>query len=214
MSWVVQSASEGPVILSDIGMTFTKGQIRDLDIIGRENADRSNDIKLALAKGWIRELKKDAHSGAGALDPRLLEGLKETATKANDAVAKMEQAASEQRQTIQKLEEELRAQKEQNTSNTERLMAKMQEMIDHNPLHIKAIKETLENIQSERGAISRKREEMIEPGHSEAEIKANEKILQMRDKKLQKNYEELGKTITQAPNDIQDALDALDKLGI
>jgi DNA repair exonuclease SbcCD ATPase subunit len=214
--------SEGPVILSDVGMTFTRGQIRDLDLIGRENAEKSNDIKLALMKGWVKELRKDPRSSSSGLDPKVVQDMQDATAKTNQVAAKLEQVAADQKQAIGKLEEsnkrleeELKAQKEQNAavlSNTERLMVKMQEMIDQDPLRMKAIKEALENIQVERADIASQRDALS--GDSETEIKASEKILQMRDKKLQKNYEGLGKTIIQTPDSIQDALDAMDTLGI
>lgn len=223
MSWMIQSMNEGPIILSDVGITMTRGQIRDLDLIGRENAERSNDIKLALMKGWIKELRKDAHSASG-IDPKIVQQMQEAASKANHVAEQLEQVTADQKQTIGKLEEsnkrlgeELEAQKATTAevlSNTKQLMTKMQEMIDQDPLRMRAIKEAIANIKVEQVAVSKEQKELAASGDSEAEIKAREKILQMKEKKLKKNYDDIGRTMTDDSSQIDEALDALDSLGI
>ena len=59
MAWIIQSNSEGPVIIADIGLTFSAKQIKNVDLIGRHNAEQSNDLKLMIQKGFLKEIKKD-----------------------------------------------------------------------------------------------------------------------------------------------------------
>ena len=55
---------------------------------------------------------------------------------------------------------------------------------------------------------------MESSGDSESEIKARSRILDLKDKKLEKNASDIGKSITKSADDIDDTLDALDALGL
>ena len=110
MAWRIQSMSEGPVILSDLGLTFTKGSIRDLDVDpGRVNAEQSMDIKLALQKGWVKQLEKSPYkptqTPGSSIDPDVIDKLQETAQKAENAALQAEKVSLAQTSMMDKLEE-------------------------------------------------------------------------------------------------------------
>lgn len=220
MPWRVQSVSEGPLVLSDIGLTFRKGDIRDLDLIGRENAERSNDIKYALIKGWLVELEKGPgpdKPAATGVDPAVVAQLSAAAQKADQTVTKLEQSN-------QKLQEQLKIQSEkldQQEKHNAEVMAKADMVLEevktffhNNPLDIRVFKEALENIKVERSEIKDAREVLKDSGDSEAEIAARDRILKLKDEKLEKNAGDIGKSISKSADDIDQALDAMDELGI
>jgi hypothetical protein len=211
---------EGPVILADLGLTFTKGQIRDLDLMGRENAEKSNDIRIALTKGWLAELNKDPSPAAR---PDVAEGIRQAAERvAGDA----ERAMAAQRGVIEKLEDQnrkLAEQLERQAKNegrqaeildkTTRILAEVKSFAERDPVLLRSLKETMENIVSERTSIREASEEAKSSGVSEKEIEAQERILKLRDQKLEKNFEQIGKTISKEADSVEDALSALDQLG-
>lgn len=229
MVWRVQSVSEGPVVLNDIGFIFTKGAIRDLDLIGRENAEKSNDIKLALQKGWLKELEKSGRPSlpeSPALDSGLIDKLNESINKANATVAQTEQVSAAQQAMIAKLEEnnsklqaQLQAQQQkldnQETqmsvlvSKSDAILAEVKALFDKDPIGTRTMLEALKNIKSERADI---KEAMETTGDSEQEIAASHKILEMRDKKLEKNADQIGKSLSKDSESLDDMVDDLDEI--
>lgn len=222
MPWRVQSVSEGPVCLSDIGINFRKGDIMDLDLLGREHAESSNDIKLALQKGWIREIEKTpAPSGKTDIDPELVEKLSSAAQRADAAANAMEEQKAVmdgQRSAIERLEASNEKLQEQLSAQGQRgdadVLSEVRKYLENDPLGIKVLKETLENIQLERGQIAEQKKSLHSSGDSETEIEAKERILKMRDEKLEKNAEKVGKTISESSEGIDDLLGDMDALGI
>jgi uncharacterized protein YoxC len=229
VAWIIQSISEGPVEISDIGVTLTKGQVRDLDIIGRENAERSHGVKLLIAKGFLREVRKDPApppaGAAPALDPKVVEQLKAAADQINQAT----NLAAAQGDVIQKLQEQNSQMQQQmqqvhNQSaalmdRTAQILTEVQAYAERNPNEIKAIREAVENIGRETKEISEKRAEIARQAegadqHTEQELQAQDRILAIKGKKLEKNYQDLGKTVSKSADDVDETLKAMDELGI
>jgi DNA repair exonuclease SbcCD ATPase subunit len=227
VAWIIQSISEGPVVINDIGLTLTKGQVRDLDLIGRENAERSNEVKILIMKGFLREVRKDPHStpvGGAALDPKIVAAL-------SHATEQMQQAtslAAAQGDVIQKLQEQnerleqqLKHGHEQSAAIMEkatRILSEVQAFAERNPNEIKAIREAVENINRESAEISEKRAEIAKQAsggaETESELAAHDRILAIKEKKLNKNLGTIGKTVSKSADSIQDAINAMDELGI
>jgi hypothetical protein len=230
MTWRVQSKMEGPLNLADIGLTFTKGQIRDLDVIGRENAEKSNDIKMAMMKGWIIQLSKDA-GPPKTIDQGVVEGLHQAAVKAGEVATQASQAVATQNEMIARLEATIKMQAEQLAKyqeesrkkqkqqdqlmdKTDKILTEVREFAARDPLRLQDIKTALLGIQAERGEISKQLEQVSKSETSDAEVHAHQKILEIKEKKLAKNFEDLGRTISQEADNVQDALDAMDQLGL
>lgn len=235
MAWRVQSLCEGPVVLNDLGLIFTKGSIRDLDVIGREHAEKSNDIKLALQKGWLRELEKSPSPGApdsaNGLGQEVVDQLQATAQKAEEAATQAQKISESQNALIEKLEannaklQEQLSQQQQHMQaqgeHAEALVAKSEDIlqevrnfIEKSPLDAKVLAEALKNIQAERALIKGEKEHLMSSGDSEAEISLKTKILDLKDQKLEKNAEQIGKSISGSVEDIDDLLEDMDELGI
>lgn len=224
MAWIIQSMCDGPLILSEIGLNLTKGQYRDLDLIGRENAERSNDIKLALQKDWIRTVRKDPHTESRGLSSEIIQTIQESSAKANEAAGAAVRVAEKQSEIIVQLEGrnamlekqlgEQKAQTEDVLNTTKKVLEEVKAFADRHPLELRTIKEAIQNIQIDRDAILAKRQALKDEGLSEAEIAAQEKILSLKDKKLEKNADKLGKTVASSAEDVGDALKAMEELGL
>jgi hypothetical protein len=212
MAWVIQSVSEGPVCITDIGITLTKGQIRDLDLIGRANAERSADTKFMLMKGFVKTIRKDDEP-----DRPHDAGLIQKVHQVHQATEQLAQSNADQSEQIRKLEQQndrlQQALKEQ-SDLTNRVLEEVKAFAEKDPLGIRTIKAAIENIKIERGAVEA--EKAAAPAElSERELQAHQRMLEIKGKKLEKNYKDLGKTVSKsASEDVQSALDAMDKLGI
>lgn len=222
---------EGPLNIADMGLAFMKGQIRDLDLVGRENAERSSDIKLALMKGWIRELEKGPSASPAGLDPAVVDNLAQAAQKASDMAAQASETVAAQSNMISRLEEtnsRLEAQltkyeedsrlKERQQAEllekTQRILEEVRAYNERDPLTLRTIKEALRNIQAEKKEVRARMDGLESDGTSDGEMEAHQKILSLKEKTLDKNFEDLGKSVSKEANSVEDALDALDELGI
>lgn len=211
MAWVIQSQNEGPLHLADIGIMLLKGQMRDLDLIGRENAERSNDIKLALQKLWIKTIRKDPYTNGGStMSPQVVQGLQEATAKATEAAKAAISVAEDLKTRNVQLQGQLNEQKKQ----SDKILTELRAFADAHPLHLRTILEAIKNAQFERAQIATEKAATPSDDMTEGEMKARDKILELKDKKLEKNIENLGKTISASSEDVTDVLDQLDELGI
>ncbi len=201
MAWLIQSNSEGPVIIADIGLTFTARQIKNVDLIGRHNAEQSNELKLMLAKGFLKEIRKDASEEP--LDPKIVQQFNATV-----------QAQSTKINALETQNEELKKQNDDLHTKMDRVLSEVQAFATKFPIDIRTIAEAMRNAETQRGHIVQQRAELAASGESEAEIKTHDKILAMKEKKLEKNVKNLGSTISESASDYKESLDALDQLDL
>ena len=216
MSWIIKNRHAGPVEVRDLSLWFQGLQIRDLDIIGRENVERSSDLKLLFNKGFLEQIRKDAHV-SGNVDPKVVEHL-------NAAVAKVEEVSNKaaadqaaharQMGDIQAENANLKKSMAEQAVLTNKVLEEVRAFAGKFPADAATFAEAMRNIVAERATIAEKREELAEAGVSDAEIKVADRILALKDKKLEKNLENLGKTVSGSASDVKGALDAMDELGI
>jgi len=201
MAWLIQSNSEGPVIIADIGLTFTARQIKNVDLIGRHNAEQSNELKLMIQKSFLKEIKKDASEDG--VTSQVIQQFNATVEAQSTKI----EALEEQNQEMKKQNEDLH-------TKIDKVLSEVQAFALKFPMDARTIAAAMRNIEAERGHIAQRRAEFPSSGESEAEIKTHDKILAMKEKKLEKNVKNLGSTISESANDYKDALDALDELDI
>jgi len=208
MAWLIQSDSPGPVLVQDMGLTFTYKQIKNVDLIGRHNAEQSRDLRYLLDKKFLVEIRKDASEET--LDPKTVKQLKDTIQQAQEVV-------QTQSNKINSLEEQNNALKQQNNelhSKMDIVLNEVKAFSERFPLEIRTISEAIRNAESERVSIAKERKALPKSGESDAEIKLHDKILALKEKKLEKNVKDLGKTVSESASDYKDTLDALDKLNL
>jgi len=229
MAWIIQSISQGPIVINDLGIMLTFNQTRDIDLVGRENSERSNDIKYFLAKGMIKTIRKDAYS-SDKLDPALVQEIKNNSEEIKTATANLSkiegsvdqafQAAQMAQAAVVKMTGDIEEQKKQNEAILEtnkKVLDVVMKFAEDHPVEIRKMKEAIENIKIERTIISGKQEALQQNTEmSDAEIKTQEKIMGLKDKRLEKNIKEIGKKIVKSDDskDITDAISELEDLGI
>lgn len=226
MSWIVMNAGEGPLIINELGINLTGKQHFDLDMIGRVNAERSNEVKLALQKGWLKQVRKDASAEGSAITPAALNDIKtsvaasvsasvaagQQSLEAELAKTRLELEAAKKRQA--EMQAEMLQKHDQASVRQDLILAELQKLSQMQPAFVETVKKAMSNIKIEQATIAHQREEIKESGASPEEIKAQEKILALKDKKLEKNYQDIGKSLSKNASNVDEALDALDELGV
>jgi ElaB/YqjD/DUF883 family membrane-anchored ribosome-binding protein len=221
MPWIIQSASEGPVVVSDINATFTKGQIRDVDLHGgRNNAERSNELKMLIMKGFLKEIRKDPPSVSPVTDVgKMMEPLSKhleevhqtvhsSAAESNDKMRRIEEAQAEMRR-------ELADHKRDVIDMHQKILDEFRAFADKHPLQTQTIVQAIKNIVVERGVIADKLAAIQTTDSSDADIKTEERLLAIRDRKLEKNLKNLGKTMSESSvGDIEASLKALEDMDL
>lgn len=219
MTWTIQSVSEGPVIIQDLNIILHKNQMKDLDLaVGRQTAERSNDLKVLFNLKHIETRKKDEVIDT-TIDPKILTTLTESANKANEAANNAMAANQANMETIHKLEEQVKIANEQNAEmgkKMDRVLDAVAKFAESHPIDIRVMKEAMENIAAERQQIAIKKELVQNEENSDSEVALQTKILNIKDKKLEKNYNDIGKSIVKNIEDanVEDSLNAMDELGI
>jgi len=113
----------------------------------------------------------------------------------------------------------MEVQKKQNQAildMNQQVLDTVRQFAEDNPIQIRKMKDAIDNIKIERTVIAEKKEALENSGITDAEIKTQEKILGLKDKRLEKNIKEIGKKIIKSEDskDIDSAISGLDDLGI
>lgn len=222
MAWLIQSQNDGPILVADIGLTFTAKQIKNVDLIGRQNAEKSTELKWLMEKGFLKQLRKDASEDM--IDAKIVQKLNESINQANQTVQQAQQVVQEQQGKIANLETQNEVMKQQNDdlkkqnedlhTKMDKVLAEVKSFADKFPLDVRVIAEAMHNAKAQKDQIAQQREELAASGSSEKEIATQDKILAMKEKKLVKNMGDMGKTVSQSAKDFDESIDALDQLGL
>lgn len=214
MAWLIQHDKGGYYIVTDINISFGPNQIRDLDLIGRDVAEKSNDLKNAISTQKLKEIRKDAITKDS--DPAIVqmnETLKEQHGLAQQQAQRMD-VVEKQNEDLKQQNMDLKQQNIELKQKMDSVLDEVKSFADKFPIQIREIAEAMRNIQVERAHIAEKLEALPQSGASDIEIKTQERILALKEKKLEKNVRNLGNTISHPDSDIQENLDALDALDI
>jgi small-conductance mechanosensitive channel len=214
MAWIIQNNSNSIVCIDDLGIVLQRGQTRDVDLLGRENAERSRFLRNALSAGLLTEVKKDAYTPPGTgIDSQVVDAMKKTTEQAVAAAEAAQEAVKLQSDTIQK-QNQVMAEQSAALKSTTAALDRMKELFERFPEEMRAIKDAMTNIKVERSVIAEKQATLTD-GTSDAEMKMQEKILKKRDAALEKNYKHLGETVTKKVDaELGDALDAMNELDL
>lgn len=219
MPWVIRSECAGPVVVNDINLTFTKGQVRDVDLYGgRENAERSNDLKMLVMKGFLKEVHKDnlPTKVAGDLG-KIVEVVADVHKSVNDAATTNSENLGRIAAAQAEMRRELAQHKAEMVDMHQKVLDEIRAFADKHPLQTQTIVQAIRNIVTERGVIAEKMASIKDeiPGVSDADIRAEERMLAIRDRKLEKNLKNIGKSVSESSNgDIADSLKELEGLDL
>jgi len=215
MAWIVKNISDSIIDIRELCINFQGKAVKDLDIIGRDNAERSSELKQMFQKGFLITIAKDP---APKIDGQLIQKLEAAAGKIEKATSQGEQHAAEL-EKLKQSNEELKTQVQQANiqmaSKVDGILEQVKAYAEKFPIHAQVVAEALKNIKIEKGDIASQREQLQSSGTSEGEIKTQDKILAAKEQKLQKNVENMGRTVFHDDKaDLDKQLKALEEAGI
>lgn len=232
MTWLVQNTTGGPVCIRDLNdLVLAPKGIKDLDVLGREIAERSRDILYLIEKKFVKVLRKDPSPSANSTEAIL--GAQQAVSMANEAIDAAKNTSEAAKLTVEGNEKIIQELKEQNKLLLEALKLQQEgskqqsdamisiaeevkRFVEKQPVVAKDIAEAMRNIKTEKEQISKELQEIEKSEASENEMKTHEKILKMKGDKLDKNFKDLGKTVSKkvSESNVDNILDALDDIGI
>ena len=213
MAWIIKDVGGTIVDIRELHITFQPNQVRDMDLLGRENVERSSEFRMMIQKGYLFEIAKDP---VPKIDNQLLHKLESAADKI-EAVATQQQKQSEDMQNLKASNEEVRKSNQElatKVNEATRVFSEVKDFVDKFPVMAKTMAEAMRNIQTERREVAEQRVAIQESGASEAEIRAQDRILAAKEQKLQKNVTNLGKAVSHEGADLKDQLKAMEDAGI
>ena len=221
MAWLLQSTTDGTVIISDINVIFGPKQIRNMDLIGRRNAEASHHLKQLIADGTLHEVRKDP--AEDAIDPKLVQQLQATVQASQATVQAQTQViqtlqtsneeAKKQNEEVKKQNDDLKVQNEEIKAQNQTILEEIQKFANQRPLDVKTYADAMRNILAEHGSVVTERAAPAHE-HSDAEMKTHDRILKKKQEKLEKNLQNIGNTVAHPGADVKEAIDALDQLGL
>jgi len=213
MAWIIKNVSGMIIDIRDLHVTFQQDQVRDVDILGRENSERSSDLAQMLQKGYLFQIAKDA---AMRVDGQLVQKLERAAEKMESVSVQSSKNAAEI-EGLKKSNSDLQKSNEQLSAKIDgaaRTFEEVKSFFEKFPVQAKAIAESMRNIQAEQKGVAEQRERLQESGTSDAEIRVQDRILASKGAKLQKNLENLGNVVAHKEGDLDKQLEAMEKAGI
>jgi ElaB/YqjD/DUF883 family membrane-anchored ribosome-binding protein len=224
MPWIIQSASEGPVIVNDINATFKKGDVKDVDLCGgRENAERSNDLKMLIMKGFLKEIRKDPPNAAVVAHTvdvgKMMEPLTKHLGEVHQTIQNTADASNDNMKRIEATQAEMRRELDDHKKEVmdmhKKILDEIRTFSEKHPLQTQTIIQAMKSIVVERGVIAEKIEAIRTSDETDIDIRAEERLLSIRDKKLEKNLKNLGKTMSESSvDDIEASLKALEDIDL
>ena len=113
MTWLVQNTTGGPVCIRDLSdLVLAPKGIKDLDVLGREIAERSRDILYLIEKKFVKVLRKDPSPSANSTEAIL--GAQQAVTMANEAIDAAKNTSEAAKLTVEGNEKIIQELKEQN----------------------------------------------------------------------------------------------------
>lgn len=196
--WIVKNTLKATLTLKGLGVSVPAGQQLDLDVLGRERAEASAQVLVALEEGYLENVFKAAP--AGALDDAPTGYAPREAAPRGMSSAELE---AFKRRFLEELREtmpvaakgdDLERVREAITSDVRQLVGEM-----------KLLRERFE---SARGEVRH------DPRLSDVEMRARLAFLEEQEQALLKNFESLGKRVEQeqADGDVMGKADLLSNL--
>jgi hypothetical protein len=195
--WIVKNLLKGTLTFKGLGISIPPKQEFDLDVLGREQAEKSNQIMVAFEEGYIQNIHKESLEGGPSkqitradFDRRLqrfktaiVEELRETLLGANPSTEKGEKEVTKQ-------------------------LSELRSSI------VGDVKALLENLKVAKLKLKEEKERLlVDDSLSEAEIKARIVFLEEKEKELEKNFEKIGKkSASTGEGDIFDKADLLSNM--
>lgn len=190
--WLVKNTLKATLRFRGLDVSIAAGEQFDLDSLGRGDAERSNQIIVALEEGYLENIYKGADGVAAARN------YEDAPTHVGLSAEAFDARMSEFKTAfIDELKSRLSSLPVEGPPPSDTgLSADVRALVDE-------VKLMRDRFDSERGRV--KRDETL----SDGEVKARLAFLEEKERELLKNFETVGKQVEQDDGDVMDKADLL-----
>jgi hypothetical protein len=194
--WLVRNTLKGTLSFRGLDVSIPAGEQFDLDVLGRDAAEASNQLLVALEEGYLSNVYKGAAQAAPAGSGS---GSGEIAAAGLSAEQFEERMLEFKSAFIDELKTQLSGlplDAAQSGAQNQALSADVRALVDE-------VKLMRQRFESERGRVAQ------DSSLSDGEIKARLAFLEEKERELLKNFETVGKRVEQDDGDVMDKADLL-----
>ena len=195
--WLVKNRLRATLSFRGLELSIPAGEQVDLDSLGRDRAERSNQIQVAFEEGYLENVYK-----APAAAPAASHGPASSFVTGQLAGLSSERFDARMEEFRDQLLQELRAHLPAMGSGAEHnaaLSRDMQALVNE----LKLVRDRFETM---KGQVKR------DPNLSDGEIRARLAFLEEQEQQLLKNFETVGRRVEQEDGDVLDKADLLANL--
>lgn len=199
--WIVKNRLRATLSLRGLDVSIAAGEQFDLDTLGRERAERSNQVQVAFEEGYLENVFKASaaeRQGGGAAGPALAAAAA-AGVSAEHFDARLEafkQEVLSELRTLPRGAEDAEDHRAQFEELRAAISGDMKELVGE----LKLVRERFATV---KGRIAE------DPSLSEAEVKARLAFLDEQERQLLKNFETVGKRVEQEQGDVVNMADLL-----
>lgn len=214
--WIVKNELRATVTLRGLGVSIEAGEEFDLDAIGRETAEKSPQVLVALEEGYISNVYKEP--SAPQAPP--------TAAAPAAEVPKNLLTTGEFQERLEQFKQQFLTELKSRLPALEKL--DKLDLLESAPTGAIDLRLELDNVrkaiasdmrtvvgevEAARGRIEEeKRRVLADASLSESEIRARVAFLEEKERELAKNFETVGRTVEATDGDVMDKADLLSNL--
>lgn len=196
--WIVRNTLRATLTFRGLGISIPAGEEHDLDCIGREAAESSNQVQVAFEEGYLENVYKAPLQG----------GVTRTDQGVSQAMARG-MTSAELEEFKREFMRELREQLPQlaNVASSTHLESMRQAISQDVQALVGEFKLLRDRFETAKGRVRQ------DPTLSDAEVKARLAFLDEQERELLKNFETVGRRVEQQEEgDVMDKADLLSNL--
>jgi archaellum component FlaC len=197
--WIVKNTLRATLTLGGLDVSIADGEEFDLDTIGRDVAEDSNQVQVAFEEGYLQNVRKEAiiESAIGRGDSA--EDLRQAGMSTAISVDQLDAFKSEFMDELRSHLPRIGQAPQGGDEVTAAISADVKELVTE----LKSLKGRFASI---KGRVT------TDDSLSKAEIKARLAFLDEQERELLKNFESVGKQVEGDDGDVMDMADMLSNL--
>lgn len=194
--WLVKNSLRATLTLRGLGISIAAGEQFDLDALGRDLAETSNQVQVAFEEGYLENVYK-APRGEGATDAPTGVALGGRQLSSEELEGFKKRFMAELKETLPSLAQVA------NQAHLEQVRKAISTDVQAVVGELKLLRDRIE---SEKGRIK------LDPKLSDADVKARLAFLEEQERALLKNFETIGRQHRAEDGDVMDKADLLSNL--
>jgi hypothetical protein len=206
--WIVKNSLRATINLRGLGVQIPAGAEFDLDAIGRDTAEKSPQVAVAIEEGYLRNVHKAPREGSDQKAPAQpaqdLSGLVTSKDFESFKVQFMDEL-KKQLPALQKLDKLDQMPTGQVSVDIKSELEGFRKSIAED---VKQAADEIKQVARDK-ILSEKRKILSDQNLTEAEMKLRIAFLEEKERELEKNFESIGQKVESADGDVLDKADLL-----